>query len=565
MVMSCLVFAPVTAEAAVAAYTANEATKAVNENAIDTLPDLNDTAVTTVYGVFEADEDYLDQIYMDKTYHNVLYTDGTVSKEGGGQAVSAKTEYGSSWTGSNGVTVRWYHPAATLMYDGDTSELPRLGLAINTIMYQDGTWSKKSVNRLSWVSDGNGFAVTQNWRGQDSRLNVQWMLNGCDELIGYTSTVVNDSMRTTISGDSDNHFYGNILKFTDTMADTEYVRVVTPTFSFYGDNGSTAKTISATSTKNLVVINYVPLKNALAKAYEVRNTIAANPQKYTTASVAKFVELAKALYAAKPNNFVNSTTNNYNGYASAAKAAVEAYNAWGGLEERTYEIGYENLFSLSDWLNSNSSNFPGTKSVDINKGTITLTNTAEAGEQYTASSGSSTRIKSYYAMPVEGGKEYTFEYTIDSDADTQGFLFFYASDKGDSQGEYGSFNMGITKAGKCIRTFTAPSGAQYAEVRFDVNVAGQSATFSNIALYKAERANEIELTNWTTRPYRKLYKYGDTLDTTKLDTPARIGYTFNSWSVEGIASDNAIVQSYTAYSNWQSISIGSDSIIKTAL
>lgn len=324
MVMSCWVFTPISFEA----EAATDNTSLLNGLSKDSF----DTAVTTVYGSFGADSDYLEDTYYNNVYHNVLYTDGTVSSA---TATSAKTEYGSNGTGSNGVTIYWYHPQATLMYDGNKDNLPRLGVAINTVMYYSGLWSRKSVNRLSWVSSGgNGFEFNTNWRGSDSRLNFQYMWNGCEELMGYTSTVVSDSLKQTVESDSKDHMYANLLKFTGTMDNNEYVRTVTPTFSFYGDNGSSAKTISATTTKSITIINYVPLKNALTAALAEYTKAAANLNYYTTASVTKFAELAKALIAAKPNNYVNSTKNDYAGYATAAKAAVDAWNAWSGLEVR---------------------------------------------------------------------------------------------------------------------------------------------------------------------------------------------------------------------------------------
>lgn len=337
MLMSCWVF--VAPEHNHASAVSASTIASTNNSAISGL-DLS-TAVTTIYGSFESDNDYLESKYYDAVYHNVLYTDGAVSKEGGGTAISAKTEYGSNFFGTNGVTVHWYHPQATLMYDGDTSDLPRLGVALNTIMYYTGTWSRKTVNKLSWVSSGgNGFEFNQNWKGTDSRLNFQYMWNGQEELMGYTSTVVNDSMKTTLESDSDDHFFANLLKFTGSMSNTEYVRTITPTFSFYGSNGSTHKTISATSTKSITIINYVPLKNALVAAEAIRADIADNPSKYTTESVASFATVAKALVAAKPNNYVNSSKNDYSGYATAAKAAVDAWNAWSGLQLATYTVTF---------------------------------------------------------------------------------------------------------------------------------------------------------------------------------------------------------------------------------
>lgn len=330
MVMSCWVFTPISFEAEAGTD---------NSSLLDGLSESLNTDVTTVYGSFESDYDNLSDTDYNNVYHNVLYTDGTVSSA---TATSIKTQYGSNTFGSNGVTVYWYHPQATLMYDGDKDNLPRLGVAIGTQAYKNGDWSITNVHRLSWLSsDGKGFAFTQNWKGSDTRLNFQymWNNNSVSEAMGYTSEVTNKKMRKTHE-DSNYHYFANTLKFTGTMSDSDYYIDITPTFSFLGDNKnqddttSSAKTISATSTKSIAIINYVPLRTALTAALKVYEQAAANPNYYTTESVTKFVELSKALVAAKPNNYVNSSKNDYTGYAAAAKAAVDAWNAWKGLEVR---------------------------------------------------------------------------------------------------------------------------------------------------------------------------------------------------------------------------------------
>ncbi len=336
MILSCWVFVAPEHNHASAAYDAVAVEKA-NKTAVEGIS--IDTSFTTIHGSFESDSDYLDTQYYDAIYHNVLYTDGPVSIAA--SATSAKTEYGSSWTGSNGVTVYWYHPTATLIYEGDTSNYPRLGVAVNTVMYYTGTWSRKTVNRLSYISSGgNGFTFNQNWRGSDGRLNFNYMWHGQSELMGYTSTVTNSSMCQTLNGNSDNHFYANLLKFTATMSDTEYWRSAQPTFGFYGDNGDDAKTITAKTGDTLYVINYVPLKKALNAANTALAEINANAKMYTTESVAKYAELAKALIAARPNNYINSTKNDVAGWGNAAKTAVDNWNAWTGLEKVSFTVNF---------------------------------------------------------------------------------------------------------------------------------------------------------------------------------------------------------------------------------
>ena len=511
----------------------------INTDAANTVIGLS-TDVTTIHGSFESDADYTSTANYDAVYHNVLYTDGPTTIAA--SATSAKTEYGNSWTGSNGVTIYWYHPTATLLYDGDTTDLPRLGVAVNIVMYYTGTWSRKSVNRLSYVSSGgNGFNFTQNWHGSDGRLNFQWMWHGQGEYMGYTSTVVNDAMRQTLSGNSDNHFYANLLKFTDTMGSNEYYRSATPTFAFYGDNGDSAKTITATSTDTIYIINYVPLRTAIQDAMLKLQEIKDYPAKYSTESVAEFVAAAKALVSAKPNNYINSSKNDVTGWVSAAETAVNNYYKV-NLELATYDVTYENMFSFSSWANSASSVIgtpnKGTMTYDVDAGTITVNNNGANTQAYPNDHYTSHGFgNGHYNMTLVPGETYTFEYTTSGGTGDQVHIFFY-DDNGNAVANPANRGNPFAHAygtgrGTSTITFTAPENATKAAFRFGSTVLGDSITFSNIFMYSHTRGDYADIANWTNRPNRTVFDYAQALGTT-LEVPERPGYTFDGWWVDSI-------------------------------
>ncbi len=500
----------------------------INMDAANSVVNLN-TDIATIHGSFESDADYLDSQYYDAIYHNVLYTDGPTTIAA--SATSAQTEYGNSWTGSNGVTVYWYHPTATLLYDGDTTNLPRLGVAVNTVMYYTGTWSRKTVNRLSYVaSGGNGFDFNQNWRGSDGRLNFQYMWHGQGEMMGYTSTVVNDAMRQTLSGNSDNHFYANLLKFTGSMGDNEYWRSAQPTFGFYGDNGDSAKTITATTSDTLYIINYVPLRTAIEDAIAKIAEIKANPEKYTTASVKKLTDAAKALVAAKPNNYINSSSNDVAGWAAAAKSAVDTYNLVKNLDVRKLEAGYHNIFSFNSWYNSLSScpdDVTGDLNYNLDSNYLSIRNNT-SDERITNCSYGNHESK-MYSVPVQGSENYVFEWETDNaNATTQVFMFWYASDGTN----LGNSNKQEAGSGKHQAVFTAPSNAVRAQVRFDNDSPNTTVQIKNVVICREDLAQSVDLDNWTSRPYKTTFNYGTTLGSQTLAVPARTGYTFNGWWVD---------------------------------
>ena len=337
-----------------------------------------------------------------------------------------------------------------------------------------------------------------------------------------------------------------------------------PQFKFYGSGNGTSKTFtSAASTNAIYVINYLPLKNAINAAISVQNTILSNPKRYTVESVKKFKELANALMAAKPNNYCNSSSNNPSGYASAAKAAVDAWNAWSGLVERTYDVNYENLFSFSDFTASASASVSaGTISYNTTAGTLTVTDNAGDTQTDTYTTHGTDGM---YVVPVTENTKYVFEYDVTTSSRARPLIF-------DTNSNLNGFDSVIkdysSSSGHQKIEFTTPSGCTYIHFRFGTLDDGTTATYSNIALYEASRGTDVDLTNWTNRQYRKVYNYGDTLGTLSY-VPLRSGYIFDKWLVDvngnGYDSDDesqlasnysayeftTYAQSWTVFSSWK--------------
>lgn len=250
------------------------------------------------------------------------------------------------------------------------------------------------------------------------------------------------------------------------------------------------------------------------------------------------------------NNYEADTANE-----STLKANLET--AYKNLVLNTFDISYENLFSFSEWAKTTCRNGSGSGSgivtVDEINGTITVDGT---GDFYTAYNGTGD----YYTVPVSSGTEYTLSYDVNTTGSKQAYVFFYddngagvtgavrngASLTNPHTGEYNANSI----------TFTVPTSCTKIGVRFGINGEAK-AVFSNIALYSTARAKEVDLTNWTTRPYRTVFKYGETYPAAS--TPTRTGYTFKGWNVDsanGDAYDSTIAgtvgnQSRTLYSTWE--------------
>ena len=200
------------------------------------------------------------------------------------------------------------------------------------------------------------------------------------------------------------------------------------------------------------------------------------------------------------------------------------------------EIRYENLFSFNAWAKApnNSIGWSETSttiSANMVEGSITIFNGRESGEVYSNASGSTTRNKELYSMPVEGGKTYVYEFTVTGNYAGEVFVFKYDAN-GNLTGGYGDTNVSGT--GTVSREFTVESNTAYVEFRFDANAPG-TITYSDIGLYTKDSFDKFAKNN---KDARLAYYTGENK---KLCTPERDGYEFLGWSTE----KNATSATYT--------------------
>ncbi len=566
MIMSCWVFiAPEHNHADAVEYT-NVAD--YNTSLLDGIS--FNTSVTTIWDLNWAyNGDYQDS-YEQAAYQNVLYSSDCNTATATTGTVSLKD--------SSAATISWYHGATTFLYDGTTT--PRTGVMLNV----QTKGSSYNVRTYSSYPTATGLSLQNTyWYASDTRANFMYVINAPTntEAITTNGTISSDNCWTV----NTSTFFANYLAFTGTMSSTEFYRDITPTWTWIGNQASqgtgTTYTKTATPSNKIYVINWKDLKTAYTTAANLVATVKANPAKYSTRSVADLATICKNLMAAHPNNYVNSSTNNPSGYATAASAAVSALNSF-SLEERKYDIQAENLFSFADWYYSKSNTQPGNAysyTANVDAGTLYIASYASSSEVVTAHSSNSTRNQNMYAIPVEGGKEYTIEWTtscgstgsIPSVQTTEVFLFFYDEDNQPFD-SWASFSPDGKSSGVNSGTVTAPANAKYMELRFDFNnnsYAG-NVTFSNIKVYKAERATEIARTDWLSGlDIRQVYSYNGTVGT--IETPTRKGYEFAGWQVDSnfdgtpdfdVTSDNPVQLSWPLYAKWtqKTLDIGYDNL-----
>lgn len=311
------------------------------------------------------------------------------------------------------------------------------------------------------------------------------------------------------------------------------------------------------------VVDYSKLRN-LYNEYVGKKLVAGNYTSKTWATYTAALQKAELWLSCNADSTVEEKT-----AQTQDQVYDELYNAFNSLKARNYDFNYENLFSFSEWAASDSATMTiGTLTYDLVDGKLTTKSISESQKNtslddprnqdtYTAHGNGNA----YYYIAVDPSKQYTFEYTVDEPNNHQCYVFFADSSYSALTGSDWFVNhSSATSSGNTKKiTFTPPAKAAYVQVRFGSTGAWDcSRTFSNIALYETARAEEIHLSNWNSRQYRKAFSYGEALATDYV--PVNPGYVFDHWEIDTngagtlmpLSDFNTTVKaSYVLYSTWK--------------
>ncbi len=424
-------------------------------------------------------------------------------------------------------------------------------------MGQNG--SNKQDNGITGMLDGKWTQYDGNCM-QDGWAEMYWQVTIYDKSNLNTATTKANSIYSSSSSYSSYATSGSAWN----------------TFTSQRQNGNNL--LKTRATDNIALTNQTnSLNSAIGNLY-----FAANNSALTTAVAAAEKAMNKPAYDtlyteasrntlrtavqnAKNSNLYNSaTTYSASEYADAgARAASEQTNinnlanavnaAVNGLVRR-YDVGYDNLFSLTDWAVSTSSTpVGGTVSVDVDAGTISITDdaSAEGTDTYT-----NHGADGMYAVKVKANTNYVFEYYGEGENGSVRPLIF------DTNAARNGFDAVIKdfggNGGKQTIRFTSPSndvdadGYTYIHFRFGVNgISGGTATYKNIALYE-EAVYDSYAKSYTS--VREVFSVGDTKALSL--KPAREGYVFDGWvdgSGKALTSVSGLSASDTVYAAWTKI------------
>ena len=242
------------------------------------------------------------------------------------------------------------------------------------------------------------------------------------------------------------------------------------------------------------------------------------------------------------------------GTVVAGFAVGDHYNLYADWVPMTMDVGYDNLFSLSKWAQTDSpkpsDSTRGDVVYDLDAGTITV-NTTQDGEVYT----NYGTAANHYQMAVEPNTKYIFKADMNLDAGTKGqmFVFFYDANgnglTGANNGAITNPHIGIypTSNGTQSITFTTPANCTQMAIRVGATDVGTTATYSNIGFFK--KADYDAYVNGYTE-IREPFKFGTAVN---LMNPARDGYRFDGWFTADntkITDTANLSESTTVYAHW---------------
>ncbi len=224
-----------------------------------------------------------------------------------------------------------------------------------------------------------------------------------------------------------------------------------------------------------------------------------------------------------------------------------------------YELAFDNIFVFEQWANNSLSGVVsagltgGTVSKNISAGSFTMTNNS-VSEIYTGHSmdpnpaGNTT----YYSMKVEPNTSYTFSYNVSGSVTSfESFVFIF-----DNTGAFSTlYQHSALNYGVVEWKFTTPENAENIQLRFDVNIPGESATVKDIRICKSETyAYVSQLNTRTAYTYSPSGIYG-TLPTLQRDNLVFAGwFTGENGTGDHITADTALkAYSTSVFSKWEPI------------
>ncbi len=227
---------------------------------------------------------------------------------------------------------------------------------------------------------------------------------------------------------------------------------------------------------------------------------------------------------------------------------------------RKYDIGYDNLFSFTDWalnpVKTNMSN--GTIEIDADKGTIKITHDGStAGTDNSTSQGTDA---SWYKAEVKGNTEYVLTWNTSGSGRAQ-IHVFYATENSWTRDVIAEYNGNDAywfvqngdlpyseEMGKHEVTFTTLPATDGLVFRFGTCNSGDAITFSDIRLVKKTDYDAYANKYGTVR---EVFSVGDTKGLTF--KPTRDGYKFDGWYTANgtkLESVAGLKDSDTVYAKW---------------
>ncbi|MGN1123691.1 MAG: hypothetical protein ACI4RR_05050, partial [Eubacterium sp.] len=143
---------------------------------------------------------------------------------------SYNTERFNILPSDNMENARIYYPEVTLLYDGKTTPTTTINAILNG---GDGTTKNRTRYVYSVTLDNtDGIVLSDNWRGKPSNFDINWAWNYGTDRFSYLNSGFNGAGAYQVytcgnwawsSPTKTEHRFVNVISFTGTMGETEYV------------------------------------------------------------------------------------------------------------------------------------------------------------------------------------------------------------------------------------------------------------------------------------------------------------------------------------------------------
>lgn len=317
--------------------------------------------------------DYVSDASYNNNYNSLLYAETNTSDvKGSCNYQNEKNSQGNLI----GVETQLKYPKVTMLYDGVEGHTPKTTVGLYVIGGPTSQNKDRYVYTTTMTSNIPGLALGTNWKGTDSRFNVQWMLTQGDKMgKDTTNNALNLQVmvKATLPGrrKQNSYYLANTIEYkgNGTNSQGNSVPVITATDYSYTTYSGSATTVSHNDNTNvinvgssaspaIVIINYKYLQDYLSQAGEgMKNK---DLTQYSEGGLLEYFQAMEAATKWNPNDYFNGgvkTNGNANNYTACGEDMAALAGDLRAVISYAGDTNSENFKLLRDAMSTRKSDY----------------------------------------------------------------------------------------------------------------------------------------------------------------------------------------------------------------